>query len=242
MLVYGHRGAAGEAPENTVAGCLHALERGARFVEVDLRLSADEQLVVIHDSNLQRTAGKAGFVRNFTARELSRVDCRADGPPWPRKRDCGVPTLDTLLDATARMRGYQLEVKSDSNAVMRKVAKLLSDRFPTPAAARKVVVTSSNYHLHEYLGDLAPHITRGVVLLQHKALADMAQLGCSYCALHWTACNPLVIGSLRNSGVHASVWTVNEPNMIKAMHTMHVDSIITDYPSMALPLVASLQR
>lgn len=242
MLVYGHRGAAGEAPENTVAGCLHALERGARYVEIDLRLSADGQLVVIHDNTLKRTAGRAGSVRDFTARELSRLDCRIDGPPWPRKRDCGVPTLDLLLDATTKMRGYQLEVKSASSAVMRLIAELLAERFPTPAAARRVVVTSSNYYLHEYLGSLAPHIERGMVVLQRDALVELEHLGCSYCVIHWSACNPLVVNNLKTSGVHISVWTVNEPNLIKALCRMRVDSVITDYPSMALPLVASLQR
>jgi len=140
------------------------------------------------------------------------------------------------------MRGYQLEVKSASNGVMRRIAELLAERFPTPAASRRVVVTSSNYFLHECLGSLAPHIERGMVILQRDAFLEMEHLGCSYCAIHWSACNPLIVNNLRASGVHVSVWTVNEPNLIKAMYRMKVDSVITDYPSMALPLVASLQR
>ena len=55
MIVYGHRGARGEAPENTIAGARHAIERGVRHLEIDLRLSADDELVVIHDTGPRRT-------------------------------------------------------------------------------------------------------------------------------------------------------------------------------------------
>ena len=73
MQVYGHRGAAGEAPENTIAGCLHAIERGARYIEIDLRLSSDNQLVVIHDKTLTRTTGKWGKPGKYKASELAKA-------------------------------------------------------------------------------------------------------------------------------------------------------------------------
>ena len=57
MIVVGHRGAQGEAPENTVAGVRHAIDRGVRHLEIDLRLSSDGRLVVLHDDKLKRTTG-----------------------------------------------------------------------------------------------------------------------------------------------------------------------------------------
>ena len=74
MIVYGHRGARGEAPENTIAGCRHAFERGARHLEIDLRLSKDQQLVVLHDDRLRRTAAVRGKVSHYTAKELAALD------------------------------------------------------------------------------------------------------------------------------------------------------------------------
>ena len=85
MKIYGHRGAAGEAPENTLAGFLHAIEYGTQYVELDVQLSADGHLVVIHDSRVDRTTGIAGRVDQFTATELSKMDARQDCPPWPTK-------------------------------------------------------------------------------------------------------------------------------------------------------------
>ena len=114
MIVYGHRGAAGEAPENTIAGALHAVERGIRRLEIDLHLSKDHQLVVIHDDRLKRTAGVRGKVAEYSAAELARLDARASGPPWPSKRNTGVPTLTALVEALPQIRHWQLELKAGS--------------------------------------------------------------------------------------------------------------------------------
>jgi glycerophosphoryl diester phosphodiesterase len=242
MKVYGHRGAAGEAPENTIAGCLHAIERGARYIEIDLRLSSDDQLVVLHDKTLTRTTGKWGKPGKYKASELAKMDARGDGPPWPRKKDCGVPTLEALLKATDKLKGYQLEVKPDSRATIDRISQILTDRFDTPGAARKVVVTSSSKYLLACLGDMAPHIERGMVISRPDEVATLIDLGCTYSAMHWSACNPYTIRQLRKSGIHISVWTVNDAQIIKNLYRMKVNSVITDYPSMAVPLVAALER
>ena len=104
------------------------------------------------------------------------------------------------------------------------------------------MVTSSNYYLHKYLGDIAPHIRRGLVITRPGSMTKLEELGCVYCAMHWSACNPYTVRQLRKSGIHISVWTVNDAQIIKNLYRMKVDSVITDYPSMAVPLVAALQR
>ena len=77
MQIFGHRGAAGEAPENTIAGARHAISRGTRYVEIDLRLSADNQLVIVHDNSTERTCGRVevlkiiGQARDGGAREAN---------------------------------------------------------------------------------------------------------------------------------------------------------------------------
>lgn len=242
MDIYGHRGAAGEAPENTIAGCLHALERGVHHVEIDLRLSADEQLVVIHDKTVNRTTNKRGQVARIDASELAKLDGRGDGPPWPNKAQTGVPTLQALMAATPRMKTYQLEVKPDSKPRMRRIADLLAQRFSTTAKAKKVIVTSSNKYLHEYLAEIGPHLDRGMVITRPSSVNALLDLNCSYCAIHWSGANPYLIRRLRKAGVHISVWTVNDPQIIKNLYRLKVDSIITDYPSMAVPLLGTLQR
>lgn len=242
MQIYGHRGAAGEAPENTIAGALHAIERGTRYIEIDLQLSRDDELVVIHDKTLRRTTGVWGKPSHYTAKKMAAMDARADGPVWKSKKLCGVPTLESLLAATKKLKGYQLEVKPDSRAKIRRVSHHLAERFNTSGAAKKIVVTSSSKYLHECLADIAPHIQRGMVISQTNEIPTLLELGCVYSAMHWAACDQTSVRTLKKAGVHISVWTVNDAQLIKNLYKMKVDSVITDYPSMAIPLVSALER
>lgn len=242
MKVYGHRAAAGEAPENTIAGCRHAIERGTRYLELDLGLSADEELVVIHDKKVNRTTYSRGAVQKYTASELAKMDARRSGPPWPRKKDAGVPTLNAVLEATPEIKGYYLEVKPGPLPVMQRMAQLLAERFDNRAAAKRVVISSMNQKLHSNLYDLAPHIHLGLVSLRPDAVRALDEFDYQHLVLPWGVCNPWVLRYARKRGVELAVWTVNDAQMIKNMYRLKVDSVITDYPSMALPLVASLMR
>ena len=159
-----------------------------------------------------------------------------------RKKNCGVPTLEAMLNATDKLEGYQLEVKPDSKANIERIAQHLSERFSTTKAAHKVVVTSSSSYLHECLREIAPHITRGMVITRANEVAMLMDLGCLYSAMHWSACDPYTVRKLRKARIHISVWTVNDAQLIKNLYKMKVDSVITDYPSMAVPLIGALER
>lgn len=79
-LIYGHRGAKGEAPENTLKSFQQCLAHGVTRCELDLHLSADNELMVIHDPTLKRTTGKRGKVVEHPAAELVKIDARKGGP------------------------------------------------------------------------------------------------------------------------------------------------------------------
>lgn len=242
MAIYGHRGAAGEAPENTIAACRHAIERGVRRIEIDVQLSADQQLVVAHDKSLRRTCAVAGNVADYTAAQLTKLDGRNDGPRWTHKKDTGVPSLDKLLSATPEIEHYQLEVKPDSRRSMLAVAHLLAERLAEPAVAERCVVTSSSAVFLKLLAEQAPQLQRGIVATLPNAYVAAVELGVEYFCMHWSICVPYLVGQLRRRGMKASVWTVNDPQTIKSLHKMRVHSIITDYPSMAIPWVSALER
>ena len=109
MQVYGHRGAAGEAPENTLGGFEHAWARGVRRFELDVHLAADDRLVVVHDARLHRTTGRSALVASLSSAELAALDARRGAPPWPRRE--GVPTLEAVMRALPRVESWQIEVK-----------------------------------------------------------------------------------------------------------------------------------
>lgn len=86
MIVYGHRGAKGEAPENTLPGFRHAYRQGVRHFELDLVLSKDGKPVLVHDLTTDRTTGHKGSVGQYSAAELSQMDARRNTSPWPEKQ------------------------------------------------------------------------------------------------------------------------------------------------------------
>ena len=111
MLIYGHRGAQGEAPEGTIPGFRHALALGLDAVEFDVQLTADHQLVVIHDATVDRTTDGHGPVSSFSLEHLQQLDARAQFPDWPEP--CRVPTLAETLEVGGGMSHLLVEIKRD---------------------------------------------------------------------------------------------------------------------------------
>ena len=242
MQLFGHRGAAGEAPENTIAGIRHAIERGVRRVEIDLRLSADQKIVVVHDNNAKRTTGINRLIARLTASELSRLDARQFGTPWPRKTACGIPTLHRYLSHTPEIQCYQLEVKLDKSSEHALMIEKLGALFPNKSTCKKIVVTSFDYLFLSKLRQQLPHIPIGAISYKANALAIARDLECQFFCINTKIAKPRFIEKVRQTNMHLSIWTVNNPEQIKTLYQLQVDSIISDYPSMALPLIKSLSR
>lgn len=258
MIVVGHRGARGEAPENTIAGCRHAQARGVTRLEVDIRLSADDQLVVLHDNNLHRTTGLKQTVGKLTATELYRLDARAAGPPWPNKRQTGVPRLTALVKAVPAIEHWQLELKPGSDAcnarLTDKVVQWLAaqdGKVPATDKTRKAVpgsppgrftITSSEPTLLTEIRRQRPGQSTGFVSTLVEPDMILTACACDYLVAHWSTLNPRLVQRVRESDVHISAWTVNDASVVHNLFDMGVDSVITDYPSMAVPLVSYLTQ
>ena len=110
--VIGHRGVPGEAPENTLSGFELAIRHGADLIEIDLHLSADEQLVVIHDDRVDRTTNGKGRVGDLSYSELRALDAGSwMGPQFRGER---IPTLSDVLELSADEAGVVIDLKQGS--------------------------------------------------------------------------------------------------------------------------------
>src|SRR5215469_7045550 len=123
VVVIAHRGGSGLRPENTLAAFDHALTLGVGGLECDVHLSADGEIVVIHDDTLRRTTDRQGRVASLTADELARVDAGFHfqdeaGAPF-RGRGIGVPRLADLLDRTPAVP-LTIELKGENLELARK--------------------------------------------------------------------------------------------------------------------------
>ena len=237
-LIYGHRGAKGEAPENTLVSFEQCLQHGVRRCELDLHLSRDGELMVIHDPTLKRTTGRRGKVVQHDADELVNYDAREGGPGW--KTPCPIPRLSELFEK-CDFEHWQLEVKSASRVRAARTVMAIKELAEQHRLLDRITVTSSSREVLRALNRLAPEISRGLVA-EHNWLDPLKvarQYGCSLLALKWTLCTPERLEKARKQGLHVSVWTVNEPALMRRLADLGVDSLITDSPGLA---VSTLSR
>ncbi|WP_339485497.1 glycerophosphodiester phosphodiesterase [Pseudomonas sp. EL_65y_Pfl2_R95] len=238
-LIYGHRGAKGEAPENTLTGFQQCLEHGVNRCELDLHLSRDGELMVIHDPTLKRTTGRRGKVVEHDAEDLVSYDARKGGPGWVKA--CPIPRLRELFEKCA-FEHWQLEVKSASKVRAARTVEAIARLADQFGISDKVTVTSSSREVLSALQRLAPHLSRGLVA-EYSWLdpIKVAQhYGCEYLALNWTLCTPERLIKAQKAGLHVSVWTVNEPALMRRLADFGVDSIITDFPGIAVKSLKDL--
>ena len=158
MWVIGHRGARGEAPENTVGGLWYALKKGVTHFELDLRLSADGVPVVIHDATVRRTTGRRARVDRLSAMELAGLNAAARHRHWPFPER--VPRLADVLPLLKRCDGVQLELKCDRHVepsqLLRSIGEVLSGcRMP------HLVLTSCDSRTLQLAQSLLPDLRRG---------------------------------------------------------------------------------
>ncbi|MCQ4299829.1 glycerophosphodiester phosphodiesterase [Pseudomonas songnenensis] len=236
-LIYGHRGAKGEAPENTLVSFQQCLQHGVRRCELDLHLSQDGELMVIHDPTLKRTTGRRGKVAQHDADELVRYDARLGGPGW--KVPCPIPRLSELFEK-CDFEHWQLEVKSASRVRAARTVMAIKELAERHGLLDRITVTSSSREVLRALNRLAPETSRGLVAEYSwlDPLKVARQYGCELLALKWTLCTPERLEKARKQGLHVSVWTVNEPALMRRLADFGVDSLITDYPGLAVSTLA----
>ena len=253
-IVIGHRGAAGEAPENTLASFERGLEDGAAILETDVHLSRDGVPVLIHDDELERCTDGAGRVRDHDLASLGRLDAGYRFTPDHGRshpfRGCGhrIPRLSEALAAFPHAR-FNLELKENlPGMVARTVAEIArADR------AADVLLTAANDAL---MAELRAHVaaeqvpvalgacTGEVARFALAALRDEPPpAGPMALQIPTTfAGRPLVTRELVNHAhryrVQVHVWTVNEIDEMRELLALGVDGLVTDHPARMTRLLA----
>lgn len=227
----GHRGARGEAPENTLASFQVAKDAGVTEMELDVRLSSDGQLIVLHDSDVRRTTGQRGHVRQFTQAQLGGMDARQNTPGW--HSPTGIPSLQEVVELCGPQMRFQFEVKGADRFVLHQLAHHLTHMVHNQQLQSRVVITSSHTGFLRMIGTMAPDIDRGYVC-EYRYLQPTRRaqgLGCQWLMPHFSLVNASLMRRARRRNLKVSVWTVNDLNEAERLAKLGVDSIITDYPT-----------
>ena len=233
MILYGHRGARNEAPENTLTGFRYALAKGITAFEFDVHLTADDQLVVIHDATVDRTTNGSGAVATMTVAELARLDARSIFPQWPEP--AFVPTLAEVLDVIAGVDSLELEIKTDQPDRLRRVAERVMEAIGQYNIAERVTVTSFDPVALEAVARVAPQQRLGFIgkFDTTDDLATASRLGARRCAIPIKTGSRARVQDAHAAGMDVTGWQGNSAQDIATLLDWGVDCITSDYPSLA---------
>lgn len=234
MLIVGHRGARGEAPENTLTGFRHLRHLSLRCVEFDVQVSGDDQLVVIHDDAVDRTTNASGPLRGFTAAQMGRLDARGAFPHWPEAT--GIPTLADCLGLLGDFDMLQVEVKAHSPQDVSVMLAKLPPLLDRARLQHRATVTSQNVEFLLQLHAQRPDLALGLVAEypQPEPITTCLTTGCRMLVLNRLLCTPKLVQQAHSEGLHVSVWTVNDAPEMARIAACGADSLITDLPALAL--------
>ncbi|MGH2530796.1 MAG: glycerophosphodiester phosphodiesterase [Thermomicrobiales bacterium] len=234
VMIFGHRGARGEAPENTLTGFLYAKGIGVEAFELDVQLSADDQLVVIHDRTVDRTTDGTGPVSSLTVAELAVLDARAAFPDWPEP--AGVPTLADILDVVADAVRFEVEIKTDLPERLERVVELLLPTLKQNGIAERTTVSSFDSVALEIVQRLAPEQARGFISRYDDMsyLETAVRLGCTWAEIPIKTGSAEIVRAAKERGLRVVGWQGNSEEDIDTLLAWDVDVICTDYPSIAM--------
>ncbi|MDH3229033.1 MAG: glycerophosphodiester phosphodiesterase [Alphaproteobacteria bacterium] len=230
--VMGHRGAKGHAPENTLAGIEKAAALGCRWVEFDVKLTADNHIILMHDDELDRTTDGKGPVAGATLEEIRKLDAGR----WFSADLTGeqVPTLDEAMQAlAARGMSANIEIKASKGreaetgaAVAKAIAERWMNGSPPP------FVSSFSLDSLAAAREVAPQVPRALLTLVFLPgwAAQMAQLGCATFNVLDRLITEKRVRAVREAGYRMLAFTVNDPRRAGDLLSWGVESVITDYP------------
>jgi glycerophosphoryl diester phosphodiesterase len=238
--VIGHRGAAGRAPENTLAGLRCAAELGCAWVEVDVRLTADGAPVLCHDSRLDRTTDRTGAV---AARPLAEVRrCDAGSRFNPAFSGEPVPTLDQALTLAAELDlGVNIEIKAERGREYATAAAVATAVARLGAGGPPLLASSFLPAALTALRAVALHVPRAVLFRQvPRGWMEIARrLGCAAVGADHRRLRPRRVAEIRAAGFQLAAFTVNNPARARLLFEWGVTSVFSDTPDIVAKIGAA---
>ncbi|WP_347454449.1 glycerophosphodiester phosphodiesterase [Acinetobacter thermotolerans] len=234
MRIIGHRGARGEAPENTLGGFQYIQNLGIRAVEFDVRQLKDDALIIMHDDNFVRTAGQQKALYECSQTELSHYNHAVTWSSWNQVEP--TPLLNQTLNVIHNFDHIEVEVKEvASEAAAEKLTLELQQQLK--GFEHSAIITSFDTKIHAALQQQKSQFKRGLLIendIKHKAIDQALELGC--CQIGWM--NELadqdIIKATQAAKLNISVWTVNDVERAKELRDLGVQGLITDFPKLML--------
>lgn len=233
VLIFGHRGASAYAPMNTIPAFELAVEQGADAIELDVHLTKDGELVIVHDFTVNKTTNGTGEVAAMSLEEIKSLDAGA----WfaPEFAGTQIPTLDEVFEAVGKKLFVNVEIKSLSatgDGTEEAVAKCIQRH----GMQERVIVSAFNPKVLKRFRPIMPDLPLGY-LLSPETMSGSTQVmvsASSYDASHLY--HEMITESrmawAKENGHLVNVWTVNDPAIARQLAMKGVHGIMSDYPDL----------
>jgi glycerophosphoryl diester phosphodiesterase len=242
-LVIAHRGDSAHRPENTLASFASALEVGAALVELDVQLTADGHVVVLHDPTLDRTTTGRGEVRRMTLAEVRAVSAGYPehfGSAYAGER---VPTLSEVLALLHGRARVLLEVKTESvtDDAESGIEARVAEEVRRARMAGDVALISFDQRAIVRLKGLAPEMTRGRLFGRTTAdevLAHARAAGCELVMPHKSQLSDALAKRVHGAGLKLATWVVDEPEELRRLAGFGLYGVGSNRPGVLIDAIA----
>jgi len=228
-LAVAHRGASAYEPENTLRAFRRAIELGADMSELDVHLSKDGHLIVMHNATVEQTTNGRGAIADMTLARLKQLDAGKGEK---------IPTLQEAIDLVRGQNGLYIELKGEGTS--EPVVNLLrANRFTD---RRQAIVGSFKPWLVQAVKELAPEIATSLLVgpvYPAETLIEMTRATrADYVHLCWESrapephklLTPELLRALRAAGLGIVLWHEERPSELKVLRTLDVDAICSNTP------------
>jgi len=222
MLRVGHRGAKAYAPENTLTSFKKAIEIGVDAIELDVRKTKDNQIVVIHDADIKRTTNGEGLVSELTLKEIKGFSA-----------DQGekIPTLEEALNFLDKKVKVFIELKE--TGIEEQVLSIVHKNH----LEKNVVITSFLEEALKKVRELNNDVETGLIYANHKNPVKAAlDLKANYLLPLYRFTHTANVEKAHKAGLKVVVWTVNNPQEVEEYAKKGVDGIASDKPDILLSI------
>jgi glycerophosphoryl diester phosphodiesterase len=235
-IIFAHRGASAHAPENTLAAFELALTQGADAIELDVKLSADKQAVVIHDATVDRTTGARGRVKDLSLVELRSLDAgRFFSEKYISEK---IPTLEEVFERVGRRTFINVEL-TNYNSPRDRLVETVCTLVRKFGLQQRVMFSSFFASNLSKARGLLPEVPRGLLVVSGFLGAWARSFGFAfgkYQALHpyLNDVTPQQVQRVHRLNRRVHVWTVNAADDMRRLFRWGVDAIFTDDPPLAV--------
>lgn len=223
-----HRGSSLEAPENTIAAIEKSIEEGADYAEIDVRMTSDGEVVLMHDASLKRTAGVDKMIWDVTLPDLMTMNAGASFSPEYAGEQ--VPTLAEVIDAASGRIRLNIEIKASTMTpeLSQKVADLILEK----KFSEQCVVTSFDYDSLVQIKAVNEEIRTGLIITM--PLGSYTELeNVDFYSLNASFLSARQVDMIHRLGYEIHVWGVKNEQIVQKMADFGVDNIIATDPVMA---------